>query len=81
MDIALYQHCKKGKGYFDSIWLPQFTLSACFVKHSGVPLPALNSKQVKDLICFSRTLANVMGKYFASEIVQSSVAAKFSNTV
>ena len=42
-------------------------LSACIVNHSGVPLPALVSK---NLIWLSRTLANVMGKYFANEIVQ-----------
>ena len=43
-----------------------FLLSACIIKHSGVPLPALDSKQI-----LSRTLANVMGEYFANEIVQS----------
>ena len=35
------------------------------------PLPALDSKQIKNLIWLSGTLANVMGEYFANEIVQS----------
>ena len=43
----------------------------CTVKHSGVPLPALDSTQIKNLIWLSRTLVNVMGEYFANEIVQS----------
>ena len=38
---------------------------------SEVPLPALDSTQIKDLIWLSRTLVNVMGEYFANEIVQS----------
>ena len=41
------------------------------IKHSGVPLPALDSKQTKNLIWLSRTLVNVMEEYFANEIVQS----------
>ena len=45
-----------------------FLLSAYIVKHSGVPLRALASKQIKNLTWLSRTLANVMGEY---EIVQS----------
>ena len=48
-----------------------FLLSACIIKHSGVPLPALDSTQIKNLIWLSRALANVMGEYFANEIVQS----------
>ena len=48
-----------------------FLLSACIVEHSGVPLPALDSKQIKNLIWLARTLANVMGEYFGNEIVQS----------
>ena len=48
-----------------------FLLLVCIVQHSGVPLPALDSKQIKNLIRLSRTLANVMGEYFANEIVQS----------
>ena len=38
-----------------------FLLSACIVEHSGVPLPALDSKQIQSLIWLSRTLVNVMG--------------------
>ena len=45
-----------------------FLLSACNV---GVPLPALDSKQINNLISLSRTLVNVVGEYFANEIVQS----------
>ena len=47
------------------------SVSSCIVKHSGVPLPVLDSKQIKNLIWLSRTLANVVGEYFANEIVQS----------
>ena len=47
-----------------------FLLPACIVKHSGVPLPALDCKQIKNLIWLSRILANVMGEYFAKEIIQ-----------
>ena len=48
-----------------------FLLLVCIVKHSGVPLPALDFKQIKKLIWLSRILANVMGEYFANETVQS----------
>ena len=51
--------------------LPQFSLNVCIIKHSGVPLPALDSTQIKNLIWLSRTLVNIMGEYFANEIVQS----------
>ena len=37
------------------------------VKHSGVPLPALDSKQIKNLIWLSRTLANVMGANYVEK--------------
>ena len=63
--------CKKGKVVLTQFSYVSFLLSACIVKHSGVPLPALDSKQIKNLIWLSRTLANVMGEYFANEIVQS----------
>ena len=66
--ITKHSYTVNRKDCFDSIWLPQF---ACIVKHSGVPLPALDSKQIKILIWLSRTLANVMEEYFANEIVQS----------
>ena len=48
-----------------------FLSLVCIVKHSGVPLPALDSTQIKNLIWLSRTLANVMGDYFANEIVHT----------
>ena len=40
----------------------------CIVKHSAVPLPALHSSQSNNLIWLSRTLAHVMGQYFANEL-------------
>ena len=49
-------------GYFS------FLLLASIVEHSGVPLPALDSTQIKNLTWLSRALPNVMGEY---EIVQS----------
>ena len=56
-------HCKKKQRLF---WLDLVTslnlLSACIIEHSGVPLRALDSKQIKDLVRLSRTLANVMGE-------------------
>ena len=48
-----------------------FLLIVCIVKDSGVPLPALDSTQIKNLIRLSRTLVNVMEECFANEIVQS----------
>ena len=39
-----------------------FHLIVCIIKHSEVPLPALDSKQIKNLIWFSRSLVNVMGE-------------------
>ena len=62
-------HCKKGMVVLTH--LVSFLLSACIVKHSGVPLPALDSTQIKNLIWLSRALVNVMEEYFANEIVQS----------
>ena len=60
-------------GCSDSIWSPQVSFNClhALFKHNGVPLPALDSKQIKNLIWFSRTLVNVMGEYFANEIVKS----------
>ena len=52
-------------------YLSSFYLSAYIVKHSVVPLPALDSKRIKNLIWLSRTLPNVMGEYFVNQIVQS----------
>ena len=64
-------HCKKGKVVLTQFGYLSFLLSAWIVKHSGVPLPALDSTQIKNLIWLSRTLVNVMGEYFANEIVRS----------
>ena len=64
-------HCKKGKVVLTQFGYLSFLSLVCIVKHSDVPLPALDSKQIKNLIRLSRTLANVMGEYFANEIVQS----------
>ena len=66
-----YIHCKKGKVVLTQFGYLSFLLLVCIVKHSEVPLPALDFKQIKNLIMLSRTLANVMGEYFANEIVQS----------
>ena len=64
-------HCKKGKVVLTQFGYLSFLLLVCIVKHSEVPLPALDSKQIKNLIRLSRTLVNVMGEYFANEVVQS----------
>ena len=61
---------KKGKGVLTQFGYISFLFSACIVKQSGVPLPALDSTQIENLIWLSRTLANVI-EYFANEIVQS----------
>ena len=52
-------------------WLNSFLSLVCIAKHSGVPLPALDSTQIANLIWLSRTLDHVMGEYFGNEIVQS----------
>ena len=67
----LHVHCKKGMVVLTQFGCFSFLLSACVVEHSGVPLPALDSKQIKKLSWLSKTLANVMGEYIANEIVQS----------
>ena len=61
-------HCKR---FLTQFCYLVFSWSACTVEHSGVPLPALDSTQIKNLIWLSRTLVNVMGEYFGNEIVQS----------
>ena len=61
----------KGKVVLTQFGYLSFLSPVCIVKHSGVPLPALDSTQIKNLIWLSRTLANVMEEYFANEIVQS----------
>ena len=63
--------CKKGKDVSAQYGDVSFPLLFCIVKHSGVPLPALDSTQIKNLIWLSRTLANIMEECFANEIVQS----------
>ena len=68
--IYIY-HCKKRKVVLIQFGYLSFHLFACIVKHSGIPLPALDSKQIKNLNWLSRTLANVMGEYLANDIVQS----------
>ena len=70
--VLLYISLYKWKGCSNSIWLPQLPL-VCVIKHSGVPLPALDSKQIKYLIdlAFQNISINVMEDYFANEIVQS----------
>ena len=67
----LITHCKKGKVVLTQFGYLSFLLLVCIVKHSDVPLPALDSKQIKNLIRLSRPLVNVMGEYFANEIIQS----------
>ena len=42
--------CKKGMVVLTQFGYVSFLLSACIVKHSGVPLPALDSKQIKNLM-------------------------------
>ena len=58
-------HCKKKKVVLTQFVYLSFLSLVCIVKHSGVPLPALDSTQIKNLIWLSRTLGNVMGEYFA----------------
>ena len=65
-----------GCGYFAHLYClyyagPLSCILGCNVKHSGVPLSALDSTQINNLIWLSRTLVNVMEEYFAKEIVQS----------
>ena len=61
---------KKRKVVLTQFGYLSFLSLVCIVKHSGVPLPALDSTQNKNLNRLSRTLANAMGEYFANEIVQ-----------
>ena len=68
--VLSQEHCKNGNVVLTQFGYLSFLLLVCIVKHSEVPLPALDSKQIKNLIRLSRTLANVMGEYFANEIVQ-----------
>ena len=68
---SMFVDCIKGKVVFTQFGYLSFLLLVCIVKHSGVPLPALYSTEIKHLIRLSRTLVDVMGEYFANEIVQS----------
>ena len=63
-------HYKNGKVVMTQFGYLSFLSLLCIIKPSGVPLPALDSTQIKNLIWLSRTLASVMGEYFANEIVQ-----------
>ena len=58
-------HCKKGKVVLTQFGYLSFLLIVCIVKHSGVPLPALDSTEIKNLIRLARTLVDVMGEYLS----------------
>ena len=47
--IASIYHCKKGKVVLTQFGYLSFLSLVCIVKHSGVPLPALDSTQIKNL--------------------------------
>ena len=64
-------HCKIGKDVLTQFHYISFLLLVCIVEYRGVPLPALDSTQIKNLIWPSRTLVDVMEEYFANKIVQS----------
>ena len=55
-------HCKNAKVVLTQFGYITFLLIVCIIKHSEVQLPALDSKQIKNLIWFSRSLVNVMGE-------------------
>ena len=67
--IYIYD-CKSGKVVLTQFGYLGYLLPGCIVKHSGVPLSALDSTQINYLIWLSRTLVNVVEEYFAKEIVQ-----------
>ena len=62
---------KKGKVVLTQYGDLSFPLLVRIVKHSGVPLPTSDSKQIKNSIWLSRTLANVTGEYFADELLSN----------
>ena len=64
-------HCKQGKVVLTQFGYSVFLPLVCIVERSGVPLSALNSTQINNLIWLSRTLVNGMGEYFSNEIVPS----------
>ena len=43
-------HCKKGKVVLTQFVYLSFIVIVCIVKHSGVPLSALDSTQINNLI-------------------------------
>ena len=49
----------KGKVVLTQFGYLSFLSLVCTIKHSGVPLPALDSSQIKNLIWLSKTLVNV----------------------
>ena len=61
---------KNGKIVLTQFGYLSFLLLVCIVKHSWAPLPALDSKQIKNLIWLFRTLLNVMDECFVNEIAQ-----------
>ena len=60
---GIYMDCKSGSVVLIQCGYLHFLLFVCIVKHSGVPLPALDSKQINNLIWLSRTLVNVTTCY------------------
>jgi len=44
-------HCKNAKVVLTQFGYITFHLIVCIIKHSEVLLPALDSKQIKNLIC------------------------------
>ena len=60
--MSLTLHCKNAKVVLTQFGYITFLLIVCIIKHSEVPLAALDSKQIKHLIWFSRSLVNVMGE-------------------
>ena len=58
--VNVHAHCtKKGKVVLTQFGYLSFLSLVCTIKHSGVPLPALDSSQIKNLIWLSKTLVNV----------------------
>ena len=55
-------HCKNAKVVLTQFGYITFLLIVCIIKHSEVPLPALDSKQIKNLFWVSRSLVNVNGR-------------------
>ena len=64
-------YCKNGKIVLTQFGYLSFLLHVCIVKHSGVPLRALDFTQIKNLIWLFRTPLNVMDECFVIETAQS----------